>query len=159
MRSIFYPILSANASGAGPAMSSTSWRCLQRSIGLATSAGLRRAEGRCRDWLWFGIEGLFGQRHGGGHPDRGDHVAGADLGAARTRRKKGVKLLSEINMVLAVLLMLFVIFAGPTVTLVSQFLSANIGSYFAEILPLSNPVGRDDDGFRQGLRPRSTGPR
>ena len=47
-------------------------------------------------------------------------------------------------MVLAVLLMLFVIFAGPTVNpawCLSS--SAIIGSYFAEIPPLSNPVGRE----------------
>jgi betaine/carnitine transporter, BCCT family len=34
-------------------------------------------------------------------------------------------------------------------TLVSQFFG-NLGAYFAEILPLSNPIGREDDGYRQG---------
>ncbi|MEQ9814793.1 MAG: BCCT family transporter [Azospirillaceae bacterium] len=61
----------------------------------------------------------------------------------------GVKRLSEINMVLAVLLLLFVIFAGPTLGLVSGFFEY-IGAYFADVVPLSNPVGREDDGFRQG---------
>ena len=61
----------------------------------------------------------------------------------------GVKRLSEINMVLAGLLLLFIIIVGPTMTLVSQFFG-NLGAYVTEILALSNPVGREDDGFRQG---------
>ncbi|MCC5968086.1 MAG: BCCT family transporter, partial [Natronohydrobacter sp.] len=61
----------------------------------------------------------------------------------------GVKVLSEINMVLAILLMLFVILVGPTFTLISQFFG-NLGAYATEILALSNPIGRDDDGYRQG---------
>ena len=61
----------------------------------------------------------------------------------------GVKRLSEINMVLAGLLLLFIIIVGPTMTLVSQFFG-NLGAYVTEILALSNPVVREDDGFRQG---------
>jgi BCCT family betaine/carnitine transporter len=61
----------------------------------------------------------------------------------------GVKVLSEINMGLALVLMIFVIAVGPTLTLAGNLLG-NIGAYFSEILPLSNPIGRDDDGFRQG---------
>ncbi len=61
----------------------------------------------------------------------------------------GVKVLSEVNMVLAILLMVFVILVGPTFTLVSQFFG-NLGAYATEILALSNPIGRDDDGYRQG---------
>jgi len=61
----------------------------------------------------------------------------------------GVKKLSEINMVLAGLLLLFIIVVGPTVVILTGFFE-NFGSYFREILPLSNPVGREDDGFRQG---------
>ena len=61
----------------------------------------------------------------------------------------GVKRLSELNMILAGLLLLFIIIVGPTLTLVSQFFS-NLGAYASEILALSNPVGREDDGFRQG---------
>jgi len=61
----------------------------------------------------------------------------------------GVKVLSEINMLIAALLLVFVIVAGPTGTLISGFFS-NLGAYAAEIVPLSMPFGRDDDGFRQG---------
>jgi BCCT family betaine/carnitine transporter len=61
----------------------------------------------------------------------------------------GVKRLSEINMVLALILLLFVIFTGPTMNLVTGFFEY-IGAYAAEVVPLSNPVGREDDSFRQG---------
>ncbi|WP_176806909.1 BCCT family transporter [Alloyangia pacifica] len=61
----------------------------------------------------------------------------------------GVKLLSEINMGLALLLLLFVLCAGPTLLLLT-----NTGDYllaYLEYLPaLSNPVGREDVNFMQG---------
>jgi betaine/carnitine transporter, BCCT family len=61
----------------------------------------------------------------------------------------GVKRLSEINMVLAALLLLFVIAVGPTLAIVTGFF-ANLVAY-AEYLPaLSNPFGRDDANFSQG---------
>lgn len=63
--------------------------------------------------------------------------------------EKGVKVLSEINMLLAMLLLLFVIIAGPTWAILSGFF-LNLGAYAKELLPLSNPIGRDDDNFRQG---------
>ncbi len=61
----------------------------------------------------------------------------------------GVKRLSEINMVLAVLLLLFVIAVGPTVDILSGFFG-NLGAYFQHLPALSNPVGRDDANFWQG---------
>ncbi|MBR9821863.1 MAG: BCCT family transporter [Rhodobacteraceae bacterium] len=61
----------------------------------------------------------------------------------------GVKILSEINMGLAFLLLLFVLIAGPTVAILTGF-----GDYllaYVEYLPaLSNPVGREDVNFMQG---------
>ncbi|HKK28815.1 MAG TPA: BCCT family transporter [Alphaproteobacteria bacterium] len=61
----------------------------------------------------------------------------------------GVKVLSEINMGIAALLLLFVLLAGPTVTILSDFVSG-IGTYATELLALSNPVGREDTGYSQG---------
>jgi len=61
----------------------------------------------------------------------------------------GVKVLSEINMAIAALLLLFVVFAGPTGAILSGFFT-NLGEYAREVVPLSMPFGRDDDGFRQG---------
>jgi len=61
----------------------------------------------------------------------------------------GVKVLSEINMVIAGLLLLFVMFAGGIMAVLSGFVN-NLVAYGQELLPLSNPVGRADDNFRQG---------
>ncbi|MDO5613771.1 MAG: BCCT family transporter [Paracoccus sp. (in: a-proteobacteria)] len=63
--------------------------------------------------------------------------------------EKGVKLLSEFNMALAVLLLFFVIFAGQTMTIFTGFFG-NLGAYARELIPLSNPFGRDDNNFREG---------
>lgn len=61
----------------------------------------------------------------------------------------GVKRLSEANMVLALLLLLFVILVGPTLAILSGFFG-NLVAY-AEYLPaLSNPFGREDANFSQG---------
>ncbi|MGR3758375.1 MAG: BCCT family transporter [Tranquillimonas sp.] len=61
----------------------------------------------------------------------------------------GVKLLSEINMGLAALLLLFVLLAGPTLLILSDFITG-LGAYARDVVPLSNPFGRDDDAYRQG---------
>ena len=61
----------------------------------------------------------------------------------------GVKRLSEINMVLAALLLLFVILAGPTLAIISGFFS-NLVAYVEYLPALSNPVGREDANFSQG---------
>ncbi|PCI27775.1 MAG: choline transporter [SAR324 cluster bacterium] len=49
---------------------------------------------------------------------------------------KGVRRLSEINMVLALLLMLFVLFLGPTLFILDSLVQ-NVGSYFQQLLALS----------------------
>ncbi len=61
----------------------------------------------------------------------------------------GVKRLSEINMMLALLLLLFVLAVGPTVAILTGFF-ANLGAYITDLPALSNPIGREDDNFRQG---------
>ncbi|WP_417434009.1 BCCT family transporter [Hoeflea sp.] len=61
----------------------------------------------------------------------------------------GVKRLSEINMVLAALLLLFVLIVGPTVAIFTGFFH-NLYEYARYLPELSNPFGRTDDNFRQG---------
>ncbi len=61
----------------------------------------------------------------------------------------GVKRLSEINMVLATALLLFIIIGGPTLAIITGFFS-NIGAYIEYLPALSNPFGRDDANFSQG---------
>ncbi len=61
----------------------------------------------------------------------------------------GVKRLSEFNMILALLLLLFVLFTGPTMDLLAGFVSG-LGAYLEYLPGLSNPIGREDVNFSQG---------
>ncbi|PWR03496.1 BCCT transporter [Meridianimarinicoccus roseus] len=61
----------------------------------------------------------------------------------------GVKVLSEINMGLAFALLLFVLFAAGAMTILSEF-GRGLVAYVQEVVPLSMPFGREDDGYRQG---------
>ena len=62
---------------------------------------------------------------------------------------KGVKRLSQANLLLALLLLAFVLAVGPTPDLLAGFV-ASLGHYLAAIGPLSNWVGRDDLDFMHG---------
>ena len=61
----------------------------------------------------------------------------------------GVKVLSEINMSIAFLLLVFVLFTAGAVSILAEFVTG-LGAYFQELIPLSTPFGREDDGYRQG---------
>lgn len=61
----------------------------------------------------------------------------------------GVKLLSELNMGLAFLLLIFVLLVGPTFDIVKGFFSS-LGAYIEYLPGLSNPFGREDVNFSQG---------
>jgi BCCT family betaine/carnitine transporter len=76
-------------------------------------------------------------------------ITGVALLSVLAGLEAGVKRLSEINMILAALLLLFVIVAGPTLAVATGFI-ANAGSYFQNLLPLSNFVGREDTDFMHG---------
>ncbi|EGQ8082243.1 BCCT family transporter [Vibrio parahaemolyticus] len=61
----------------------------------------------------------------------------------------GVKRLSEINMILAAMLLLFVIIVGPTMAILTGFFD-NIASYITNIPALSMPFEREDVNYSQG---------
>lgn len=61
----------------------------------------------------------------------------------------GVKVLSEINMGLAFLLLIFVLLVGPTFAILSGFASSLV-AYFEYLPALANPIGREDVNFSQG---------
>ncbi|MDR9469377.1 BCCT family transporter [Marinospirillum sp.] len=63
--------------------------------------------------------------------------------------EKGVRRISQVNMSLAFLLMVFVIVVGPTVLIMTGAMN-NLAAYLNNLPALSNPVGRDDQGFVQG---------
>ena len=62
---------------------------------------------------------------------------------------KGVKRLSEVNMILAAVLLVLVLILGPTVAIFSGFFSG-MANYVAELPALSNWIGREDTNFMQG---------
>ena len=62
---------------------------------------------------------------------------------------RGIKRLSQANLVLALLLLAFVLAAGPTLDVLSGFVGS-LGHYLAELGPLSSWVGRDDLDFMHG---------
>lgn len=61
----------------------------------------------------------------------------------------GLKKLSELNMILAVLLLIFVIFVGPTLAIITGYFT-NLVNYFEYLPALSNPFSRSDANFVQG---------
>jgi len=58
----------------------------------------------------------------------------------------GVKVLSNLNMILAAALLLFVLLAGGLMAFFSNF-GTTVAGYAQYMLPLSNPVGREDTTF------------
>ena len=58
----------------------------------------------------------------------------------------GVKILSNINMLMALALLVFVMLAASIVAVIENIGTTATG-YLSHLLPLSNPVGREDDAF------------
>ncbi len=71
------------------------------------------------------------------------------LGSVLMGLDGGVKRLSELNMILALVLLLFVLALGPTISIISGFFS-NTAAYVKNLPALSNPIGRTDTNFMQG---------
>jgi BCCT family betaine/carnitine transporter len=61
----------------------------------------------------------------------------------------GVKVLSEINMVIATILLVFVFVAAGPLGILGDFLGG-LGAYATNLVGLSNPIGREDTGYMQG---------
>ncbi|WP_410218547.1 BCCT family transporter [Paracoccus sp. (in: a-proteobacteria)] len=143
LRSVFYPIFGERIWG-WPGHVIDILAVLATIFGLATSLGLGAEQAMA------GLAYLFGFQNTG--------MAKVVLIVLITMAagtsvvlgvEKGVKRLSELNMGLAILLLVFVIAVGPTLTILSGFFT-NLGAYAVDLVPLSNPFGREDDNFRQG---------
>ncbi|MGE3993725.1 BCCT family transporter [Pseudorhodoplanes sp.] len=143
MRSIFYPIFGERIWG-WPGHVIDILAVFATLFGLATSLGLGAQQANA------GLTFLFDM------PDTDTSKVLLIIGITAVATLSvvagldaGVRRLSEINMVLAALLLLFVILAGPTLTIISGFF-LNLGAYVEHLPALSNPFGREDDNFRQG---------
>ncbi|UCZ57335.1 BCCT family transporter [Desulfurispirillum indicum] len=143
MRSVFYPLLGERVWG-WPGHVIDILAILATLFGLATSLGLGASQASAGLHYLFGLpEGVTTQVLlviGITAIALVSVVAGLDA---------GVKRLSQINMTLATLLLLFVIIVGPTMLILSGFF-ANIVAYFQYLPALANPIGREDANFSQG---------
>ena len=143
IRSAFYPILGERVwGGAGHVIDTLA--VFATLFGLATSLGFGAEQASA------GLNYLF-------NVPTGDTtkvvlillITLAALISVMAGLDKGVKRLSEINMILALLLLLFVLLAGPTAELLTGFVGS-LGHYATQVIPLSNWVGREDTGFFHG---------
>jgi BCCT family betaine/carnitine transporter len=143
MRSAFYPIFGERVRGWTGHIIDT-LAVFATLFGLATSLGFGAAQAAA------GLHELYG------FPDSDTvqvlliaGITAVALLSVVAGLDAGVKRLSELNMQLALLLLLFVIALGPTWAILSGFVMN--GWYYVKHLPeLSNWVGRDDDAFLHG---------
>ncbi|WP_425055207.1 BCCT family transporter [Pseudomonas abyssi] len=143
IRSIFYPILGERVWG-WPGHIIDTLAVFATLFGLATSLGFGAEQATA------GLHYLFDI--GTGNVTKVlliVGITGLALLSVVAGLDKGVKRLSEINMVLAILLMGFVIIVGPTVAIATGFFD-NLLAYVTNLPALSNPIGREDANFTQG---------
>ena len=76
-------------------------------------------------------------------------ITGMALASVVSGMVKGVKRLSEANLLLALLLLAFVLALGPTRDIATGTVTS-LGQYLASLGPLSNWVGREDLHFMHG---------
>ncbi|MCW4116182.1 BCCT family transporter [Aurantimonas sp. MSK8Z-1] len=143
IRSAFYPILRERVWG-WPGHLVDCLAVFATLFGLATSLGLGAEQ------AITGLNFLFGI------PDTMLSrviliciITSIALGSVVAGLDSGVKRLSELNMGLAFLLLAFVFLVGPTLVLLRGF-AGNTVAYLQDVIPLSNPFGRDDFNFRTG---------
>ncbi len=143
MRSIFYPVFGERTWG-WPGHIVDILAVFATLFGLATSLGIGAQQANA------GLEFLFGIPVN--DLSKVILVIGITAIAVTSVVKgldAGVKRLSEINMVLAALLLLFVLVFGPTLALITGFFG-NLAAYAQYLPALSNPFGRSDANFAQG---------
>ncbi|MDP5291990.1 BCCT family transporter [Oceanimonas sp. CHS3-5] len=143
MRSVFYPVLGERVWG-WPGHVIDVLAVFATLFGLATSLGLGASQAAA------GLHALFGV------PNDSTTMVLLVLGITAVTLvsviagvEKGVRRVSQINMMLAIVLMLFVMLVGPTL-LIATGVAENLMSYLKALPALSNPFGRPDDDFIHG---------
>lgn len=143
LRSVFYPLLGERVWG-WPGHVIDTLAVFATLFGLATSLGLGAEQ------AMGGIEFLFGiQATDGAKVVLILLITAVALVSVVAGLDAGVKRLSEINMVLALFLLAFIFLAGPTLLIATGFVQNSI-AYVTNLLPLSNPFGREDVNFLHG---------
>ena len=142
IRSAFYPILGDHAWG-WPGHIIDILAVLATLFGLATSLGLGASQAAAGINHVFGIEPSVGLQIG--------VIVGVTLLAIVSVVRGldgGVKLLSNVNMLIAFVLLVFVAMVGAAVAFGS--IPTTLMAYVSNIIPLSNPHGRPDEAWLQG---------
>jgi betaine/carnitine transporter, BCCT family len=143
MRSIFYPLFGERVWG-WPGHVIDMLAVFATLFGLATSLGIGASQASA------GLSYLFGMPEG--NLTMVALIMGITLVATLSivaGVDKGVKRLSQVNMALAFLLLLFILVVGPTMLILTGFFE-NLWSYAVNLPALSNPFFRDDANFSQG---------
>lgn len=142
IRSVFYPLLGDATWGwAGHIIDTLA--VLATLFGLATSLGLGAQQAAAGINHVFGIEGGIGLQI--------MVIIGVTALAIISVVRGidgGVKLLSNINMLIAFALLAFVCLVAFSVSMGN--LGTTLGGYIENIIPLSNPHGREDEAWFQG---------
>ncbi len=141
IRSAFYPILGERVWGPFGHVIDT-LAVLATLFGLATSLGLGAQQAAAGlDFLFDGIDG--------GLQTQLAVIIGVTIIALLSVMRGidgGVKLLSNLNLIVAAVLMLFVMIFGGFIAFLANT-GTTISAYVQYIIPLSNPVGREDETF------------
>ncbi len=140
LRSAFYPLLGKAVWGrAGDGIEVLA--VLATIFGLATSLGLGAQQAMAGITFLYHITsspatilGLIAV------------MAGITFLSVRGGIDRGIRILSEANMLLALALLVFILATGPALELLGD-LARNLWVYLAALPALSNPVGRADSGF------------
>ena len=143
VRSAFYPLLGERVWG-WPGHIIDILAVLATLFGLATSLGLGAKQAASGLEFLFGIDGSLGTQVfliGG--------ITSLAIFSVVRGLDGGVKVLSNINIVIAILLLLYVILAGPTAAILKSF-GVNALNYVMDTPRLSNWIGRDDTEWFHG---------
>ncbi|MEP0942710.1 MAG: BCCT family transporter [Rhizobiaceae bacterium] len=143
LRSAFYPILGERVWG-WPGHVIDTLAVFATLFGLTTSLGLGARQIAAGLYDVFGIEPsntvvvvlIIG-------------ITIIALGSVLMGMDKGVKRLSEINMVMAILLFFFVFFVSGAGGAITRYFDVLV-QYVVHIVPLSNPIGREDTSYFHG---------
>jgi BCCT family betaine/carnitine transporter len=142
LRSAFYPILGERCWG-WPGHVIDTFAVLATIFGLATSLGLGASQVNAGLTMLFGVEE-------GINTKISIIIFVTFIATLSVVRglEGGVKILSNVNMLLAVALLTVVGLVGGNISVAGAVLDT-AGNYLGNILPLSNWVGRDDEQWMQ----------
>jgi len=143
LRSAFYPLLGERI-----------WGWWGHTIDIlavfATLFGLATSLGFGTEQALAGLNYLFGWGTGNGAKViLIAAITGLALISVIRGLDGGVKVLSEVNIGLAALLLVFVLLVGPTADIFATIFSGG-AAYVTNFIPLSMPFGREDVNFSQG---------